>query len=226
MPRTNKTTERKSQFRNANVLRMFPSFVWKAEIAPEVHRPLNEAIARKLAEMSAPLTDLEPGQSWQSNHRLHELDEFRDLVDAIDAAAALVFEYLHVGPRDVRITGCWANVNAPSARHGIHSHPNNYLSGIYYVRTEDGANTINFHDPRPQTGIIRPPVQQLTADNDDLVVITVNDGTLLLFPAWLQHSVDPNRSPHVRISISFNLMLSSDDETMGVPLWEGGRRTA
>ena len=29
---------------SASVLRMFPSFVWKAEIAPEIHRPLNQAI--------------------------------------------------------------------------------------------------------------------------------------------------------------------------------------
>lgn len=220
MPRTDTNTGREPRFRDANVLRMFPSFVWKAEIAPEVHRPLNQAILRQLAEMSAPLAELEPGQSWQSEHRLHRLDAFRELVDAIDAAAALVLEYLHVGHRDIRITGCWANLSAPAARHAIHSHPNNYLSGVYYVRTDDGANTINFHDPRPQTGIIRPPVQRLTADNADLVVVTVTDGTLLLFPAWLPHSVDPNRSQIMRISISFNLMLWSDEATGGEPLWQ------
>ena len=29
---------------------------------------------------------------------------------------------------------------------------NNFLSGVYYVQTWPGADTINFHDPRPQAG--------------------------------------------------------------------------
>jgi hypothetical protein len=30
--------------------------------------------------------------------------------------------------------------------HRAHSHPNNYLSAVYYVRTWPGADSINFHD--------------------------------------------------------------------------------
>lgn len=211
-------------FRNANVLRMFPSFVWKAELAPEIHRPLNEAIVHKLGAIEAPLADLKPGESWQSDHGLHALREFRDLVDLIEPAAKGLLDHLRIGHQGLQMTGCWANVSGPGARHATHSHPNNYFSGVYYVRTQEGADTINFHDPRPQVGIIRPPVRELTAENADLVAVKVKDGELLLFPAWLQHSVDPNRNPHVRISISFNLMFSSYAETMSAPFWEGGRR--
>jgi uncharacterized protein (TIGR02466 family) len=136
--------------------------------------------------------------------------------------------HLHVGHeglrRGLRITGCWANVNGPGAGHAMHAHPNNYLSGVYYVRTQDGADTINFHDPRPQAAIIRPPVGELSADNADLVVVKVKDGALVLFPAWLPHSVEVNRSAGPRISISFNLMFSAYAETMAAPLWQGGRR--
>jgi len=88
------------------------------------------------------------------------------------------------------------------------------------VKTQDGADTINFHDPRTQTGIIRPRVTELTADNTDQVVVKVADGTLLVFPSWLHHSVDPNRSGEERISVSFNIMFSSYSETMSRPLWE------
>jgi len=57
-----------------------------------------------------------------------------------------------------------------------------------------GADTINFHDPRNQIGIIRPPVVELTGENTDQVVVGVKKGTLLIFSAYLQHSVDANRS--------------------------------
>ena len=90
---------------------------------------------------------------------------------------------------------------------------------MYYVRTHPGADTINFHDPRNQTGIIRPPVVELTAENTDQVVVRVKDGTMLVFPAYLQHSVDASASEDERISISFNIMFSSFAENLSKPLW-------
>ncbi len=93
------------------------------------------------------------------------------------------------------------------------------MSGVYYLRTHEGADTVNFHDPRSQTGIIRPPVTELTAENTDQVVVKVSDGTLLLFPSWLPHSVDASGSDQTRISVSFNLMPSAYSERMSHPLW-------
>ena len=211
-------------FHKADVLRMFPTFVWKAELRPEIYRPINDSILRTLGELGAPLADLASGESWQSGHGLHELDRFQAVSDCISRAAESVLEYLKVGHRSLKITGCWANVNAPGAGHRVHNHPNNYLSGVYYVRTHPGANTINFLDPRPQTAIIRPPITELTAENTEQVVVDVADGVLVMFPAWLPHAVDPNRSDRTRISLGFNLMFSAYAELMAQPLWAPGRR--
>jgi uncharacterized protein (TIGR02466 family) len=90
---------------------------------------------------------------------------------------------------------------------------------VYYVRTPPGADTINFHDPRSQTGIIRPPVTELTAANTDQVVVRVANGTLLVFPSYLQHSVDANASGETRLSVSFNLMFSAFTAALSKPLW-------
>jgi uncharacterized protein (TIGR02466 family) len=211
-------------FQAPDILRMFPSFVWKAQLKPEICGPVNESILQSLRGIGAPLADLKPGESWQSDHRLHELDAMRELVACLEEAAENALAYLKIDHAGFHITGCWANVSAPGARHRAHSHPNNYLSGVYYLRTHPEANTINFLDPRPQAGIIRPPVTALTAENTEQVVVRVQDGTLLIFPAWLQHSVDPNRSAGLRISLGFNVMFRGYAETMARPLWEAGRR--
>jgi uncharacterized protein (TIGR02466 family) len=205
---------------------MFPTFVWKAELAPPTSEPLNDSIMRTLAEIGAPLADLKSGQSWQSDHGLHERDDFREVVDYINDAAESVLAYLKVGHEGFKITGCWANVNAPGAGHRVHNHPNNYLSGVYYVRTQTGADSISFLDPRPQTGIVRPPVTELTADNTEQVVLKVKDGMLLMFPAWLQHGVDPNRSDRLRVSLGFNVMFTAYAEGMARPSWVPGRRSS
>jgi uncharacterized protein (TIGR02466 family) len=110
-------------------------------------------------------------------------------------------------------------VLARGASHRRHAHPNNFLSGVYYVRTPAGADTINFHDPRVQGAVIRPPVVELSAANTDQVVVRVCEGTLLMFPAWLEHSVDANASDEERISVSFNVMFSSFTENLSKPLW-------
>src|SRR5437867_2002946 len=126
--------------------------------------------------------------------------------------------FLKIGDEAIEITGCWASLNAPGASHRAHSHPNNYLSAVYYVRTSPGADTINFHDPRSQTGVIRPPVTELTNANTDQVVVRVKNGMLLVFPSYLVHSVDANASGEIRVSVSFNLMFSAS-AALSRPLW-------
>jgi uncharacterized protein (TIGR02466 family) len=218
------TANAAQRFRTSEVVRMFPTFVWKADLDPETYGPLNDAIMRALADIGAPLADLNSGESWQSDHDLHERKPFAGLVGCIDAAAECVLAHLKVGHQGFRITGCWANVNAPGAGHRVHSHPNNYLSGVYYVRAHQGADSIGFLDPRPQTGIVRPPVTELTAENTEEVVLKVRDGMLLMFPAWLQHGVDQNRSDGLRVSLGFNVMFRDYAEAMGRPPWAPGKR--
>jgi uncharacterized protein (TIGR02466 family) len=150
---------------------------------------------------------------------LHEREEFWDLVSCVDKVAKSALRFLRIGDNAIQITGCWANVLGTGAAHTLHNHPNNFLSGVYYVRTGPGADTIYFHDPRNQTGIIRPPVVELTAENTDQVVVSLKNGTLLLFPAYLQHSVEANSSGTERVSVSFNLMFSSFTENLSKPLW-------
>jgi uncharacterized protein (TIGR02466 family) len=201
------------------VVRLFPTFVWKSRLRPEVRRPINAAILNRLDEMRLGLPSLARGEAWQSGHGLHKQEELRGLVSCIDAAVDTALAFLRVGHPQVSITGCWANVDAPGAAHTMHAHPNNFLSGVYYVQAQEGADTINFHDPRAQTAIIRPAVAELTAYNTDQVVISISPGTLIVFPAWLPHSVDANHSELMRISISFNVMFAAFAQTMGQPLW-------
>ncbi len=206
-------------FTASDVLRMFPTFVWKAQVAPSVRRGIEDDVLAKLDEMSRDPGEPVPGRGWQSEKDLHHLDEFRGLVACIHDAAESVLDFLKTGDGAFELTGLWANMNPKGAAHPIHSHPNNFLSGVYYVRTHEGADTVNFHDPRSQTGIIRPTVTELTAENTDQVVVKVSDGTLLMFPSWLPHSVDASGSDGTRISISFNVMPSAYTETMSKPLW-------
>ncbi len=208
-----------SWIENSDVVSLFPTLVRKIQLRAEVHEPIDASALGLLHSLRQGLPELKPGEAWQSGHALHRREELRELCDCVSRAAASVLQFLNIGERAIEITGCWANLYAPCAAHRAHSHPNNYLSAVYYVRTWPGADSINFHDPRSQTGVIRPPVTELTAANTDQVVVRVSNGTLLVFPAYLHHSVDANASGEGRVSVSFNLMFSAFTAAMSKPLW-------
>lgn len=205
----------------AEILHVFPTFLWRVDLKPAEFEPLNAGLLKMLAEVGAPLNGLRPGQNWQSDHALHSDPGMAGLMDVIAAASQNLLAYLKIDA-PLAVTGCWANINAPGTGHRLHSHRNNFLSGVYYVQVQDQADTINFFDPRPQAGVIRPPALQSTAENTEVVSLRVTNGTLLFFPAWLPHAVDINRSQRPRISVSFNLMFHDFAERMGRPGWTPG----
>lgn len=211
--------EQPSWMEKVEQLGLFPTPVWTFHLTTEVRERVSGEFAPLLDQLRPAPGDLVPDRGWQSPRDLHRHPECATLLGCIDESIATVLRYLKIGYPAFEITGCWANINPPGVAHRSHSHPNNYLSGVYYLRTPAGADTINFHDPRVQTAIIRPPVSELTAANTDQVVVRVEPGSLLLFPAWLQHSVEANGSDGERISISFNMMFSAFAEQLGKPLW-------
>lgn len=210
---------KESWIKSSDVLSLFPTLVWKIQLRAEVRARIDANVHGLLHSLRRGLPDLQPGEAWQSGHALHTREELRELCGCACRAGASVLQFLKIGDETIEITGCWANLYAPGAAHREHSHPNNFLSAVYYVRTSPGADTINYHDPRSQAGVIRPPVTELTGYNTDQVVVRVEDGTLLVFPSYLHHSVDANAGSGMRVSVSLNLMFSAFTEAMSKPLW-------
>ena len=206
-------------FESREIISMFPTFVWQTIIKKEINQTMNRDLVNKLETLRQTAPEFDQDASWQSARDLHNLAEFQTLVSFVKETVKSVLAFLKIGYEGFELTGCWANINVVGSTHKMHSHPNNFLSGVYYVQTDEGSDTINFHDPRIQTGIIRPPVTELTDQNTDQVVVRVKNGMFLLFPSWLQHSVDANQGAQARISVSFNIMFSPYVETMSRPLW-------
>lgn len=203
----------------SEVIPMFPTLLWKISLTADAHDAMDARMLAALGELRRHLPAVAPGRAWQSETTLHQRAEFHELAARVKNTARSILRFLRIDYEATEITGCWATVLATGAMHRAHSHPNNFLSGVYYLRTCPGADTINFHDPRNQAGVIRPPVVELTAENTDQVVVRVTNGTLLMFPSYLAHSVDATTSPEERISISVNLMFSSFTENLSKPLW-------
>ncbi len=143
----------------------------------------------------------------QSNDLLHQRPDWARFCEVALAASRDVMKFLRYRYEDIGITSLWFNVSRPGYSHKNHVHPNNILSGVYYLRGDAEAGDIVFDDPRPQANVIMPDVAEATEFNTHAFSVTPKPGQLVMFPSWLAHRVAINRGNRERISISYNVML-------------------
>ena len=53
-----------------------------------------------------------------------------------------------------------------------------------------------------------PTLLESTVMNSTMACLPAIEGQVILFPSWLEHYTEENRSPVPRISIAFNMMLT------------------
>jgi uncharacterized protein (TIGR02466 family) len=120
---------------------------------------------------------------------------------------------------DVYITQSWANYTEPNQYHHKHSHPNSFISGVFYVNAIKNEDMIKFYKDLP-------PIYQINHNqsnnyNSQDVAILVETGDLVLFPSNFTHNVPPTTSKETRISISFNTFIKGNlgDEDASTALY-------
>ena len=199
------------------VQELFPTSIWIVDLKPAEAGPFNANLKAEIENIISPRPKVPAGSNWQTPQDLHTRPAFADFVKLVETAARGVARFLQVDQHPMTITGCWANINPPGAYHPTHNHPNNYLSGVYYVAVPESGSRIVFQDPRPL--MIMPKPRQFTRQTANAADAESRPGRLLIFPAWLRHSVPANDGQTERISISFNLMFKQFAETLAAPMW-------
>ena len=108
-------------------------------------------------------------------------------------------------PNKVRMTEMWAIINKKNNLNTVHTHPNNFLSSAYYVKAPKDCGNIVFYEPNDAKSIRYPEVEKYTKYSGTIVNFEPKEGDLLIFPSYLYHSVQQNKSSEDRIVISFNV---------------------
>lgn len=208
-------------FEQAIAQPLFPTHLWIHKLKSETSERMNQSILQTLGRILPAAESGSGTRTRQSSQDLHLIPEFAELVEVIRFATRGVLDAMQTKYEDFEITGCWANIGAPGSQHSLHSHANNFLSGVYYVKTSPGSDTISFRDPRDQRSIIQPKYQETNQFNIAVQNVAAEPGSLIIFPSWLKHSVPLNRSNEERVSISFNAMFSNFAATISPPRWSG-----
>ena len=146
-------------------------------------------------------------KGWHSTTDMHTKPEYQQLVTELLRMQKEIYDNEHID-RYARLGNMWANINPTDGMNQPHIHPNSLFSGVYYVKSQPNAGRLKIYDPRPGVQLIMPtrkpgnPGRDMWRDANIEPVV----GRIIMFPAWLWHSVEPNKSNDLRISVSFNFL--------------------
>ena len=107
-----------------------------------------------------------------------------------------------------KINNMWAIINTGGSANLRHQHGNSTISGAYYVRAPENSGDIVFYDPRPAPVYSYPNIDKPNILNAQVNGVNPKEGALVLFPSYLDHSVNENLSKDERIVISFNIRIA------------------
>lgn len=103
-------------------------------------------------------------------------------------------------------TLCWTNRTPPGAGHYSHHHSNSLVSGVFYF-TPNPTPIEFFTEKTVSHTPLKLIPKKFNQYNTYTNIIHVTQGTLIIFPSYLDHSVSENIQTHDRISLSFNTWI-------------------
>lgn len=136
------------------------------------------------------------------NSKLNELKQF--LMNCIEQCLNETFEE----NTSLTITQSWLNITKNGEFHHIHTHPNSYLSGVFFIQT-NLDDKIMFHKNTMRSMYYQPTFKESNPTNSSTWWLPATQNSLILFQSDVWHSV-PTTENETRISLSFNTFFAKD----------------
>lgn len=136
---------------------------------------------------------------------LLEKSEWKEVVDYVQHFASTMVGSVSGGQKQLKLINMWLTVYPADAFVPAHVHSNSLLSGVLYVKAEKDCGNIVFQDPAyiAKTMFINGSCVFPTPPTN--FAHTPETGNMVIFPSWLPHATQPNKSGENRIMISFNM---------------------
>ena len=193
-----------------NILKLFPQPVFKYQI--DNYKNINEELTKYIYELNNK-DNIGVNKSningWHS--RAFDFSDKENIPNKfysqINSYIENVFSKLgwEYDKTKIKCTSMWAIINKKGNFNIEHTHPNNYLSAAYYVKAPDNCGNFKASNPNILSRHIRAKTKQANELNSNSASIKINEGDLLIFPAYLPHSVEENKSDEDRVIVSFNI---------------------
>jgi uncharacterized protein (TIGR02466 family) len=198
----------------------FPTPIGRYRLPNSEAAAMNDELQRIILERERGEESQEHANAggWHSQRDLPEWDDpvvgrlRTHLLEAVEHTARAAMSVtrradgraIEVGALTIK---AWANISRRGNYHRIHNHPRACWSGVYYVAVGTDApgyplsGLLELMDPRPFTEMVGTPGEPF----GQKLAIAPEAGTIIVFPSWIYHFVNPYHGDGERISIAFNV---------------------
>ena len=150
------------------------------------------------------------GKSIRTVNTIHKRTEYEYLCHWIERECSIFTNNVFGLNKTLPIQSMWGTVNAKQNQWNTpHTHPESIISGVFWLSTPEGSGDFVMYNPTNidwwTHRLFSYENVTTNAFNGTYFKIPPKEGTLLLFPSYVPHMVEPNTSDVNRISISFNL---------------------
>ena len=191
---------------------LFPTPVYHKEFPnfKEINKYLFKHI-KAWATQTPGETKTNAGGGWHSPTDMEHKPEYNVLTKELFIMAQELFKDYGLCPT-CGLGNMWANINYPGSYNKMHVHPNSTWSGAYYVKVPKDSGNIWVEDPRPGPNLLMPRrFDNLPRPLWRVIKYPPQEGTCIMFPAWVPHGVEENRTKEKgekgwRVSVSFNFI--------------------
>jgi uncharacterized protein (TIGR02466 family) len=173
-----------------------------------------------------------PEMAWTGDlhgvEQVHTDPTFAWIVGQVERHTTIYLQELGVdlSEIDLYIQRAWPIVSRMEQEVGSHCHNTAHISAVYYIKvppegTYDPGRLVFFNDAR-----VNEVSPGLGSENTDIVAednyfnqlqtaYTPVEGRLLLFPAKQRHAVTMNETDDLRVSLSFDIVITATGTAAG-----------
>lgn len=188
---------------NENIRTKIQELMYKHKETTDLSRLLSEDWNK--TKFSSDKTEFDKkGVTTFGTKNLIDDKEWTEVVSFIKEFSALMIDDAYHGACGYGLSNVWSTVYPKGAYVPEHVHSNSMLSGVFYAKTPKNCGNIIFKDPSWVTKTMMF-VKNAYPPNLTNYEFEVEEGLMILFPAWLPHSTNKNESDEDRIIVSFNI---------------------
>ena len=190
-----------------NISEYFKTPIW-AEDKPEFVKSLNKASDKYIKEARKKDKKLiSASGDFGTSHHSTPLTKDNDFLDFRNYIGQKSWEFLDQHGYDMNLyttlfSEMWVQEFSKKGGggHGAHIHPNQHVSGFYFLKCSEKTSYPIFHEPRTgasSTKLRLKPELKGIFHGTELVHFRPKPGTLIIFPGYLEHgyAVDHGKEP-------------------------------
>lgn len=197
-------------------MNLFPSIVHCIDI-PDYSEIKGSLIGQLLKERALDPQGLKKSNcgGWHSRTNLHQ-DDHSIVKDTIFDNVAWYFSSNKILKENSRLefTAMWTMINGLNNYNEYHMHSGSDIAGVFWIKTPEDCGNLYFNSPHAYSSFAEEMhySEEYKKENNfySSYWFPATEGRIIMFPSSLYHSVKPNQSGLERISVSFNITLSTD----------------